>query len=81
MSTPQTNVVVLRRVERVIGVLSPLLDLLLAVGDRASRLLDGDDPTYAPPRMARGDGESAPRALRRPIAAVAAQDRTGRGSV
>jgi hypothetical protein len=75
MSTPHTNVVLLRRVERVIGVLAPLLDLLLAVGDRASRLLEGDDRTYAPPRMAR-DGESAPRGLRRPIAAVAAQDRT-----
>ena len=75
MPPSQTNVVLLRRVERVIGVLAPLLDLLLAAGDRASRLLERDDRNYAPPRMAR-DGESAPRGLRRPIAAVAAQDRT-----
>ena len=79
MSTPQTNVVLLRRVERVIGALAPLLDLLLAVGDRASRLLEGDDHDYAPRRMAR-EGESAPRGLRRPTAAIAAQDLTRRGS-
>ena len=80
MPPSQTNVVLLRRVERVIGALAPLLDLLLAVGDRASRLLERDDRDYVPPRMAR-EGESAPRGLRRPIAAVATQDRTPRGSV
>jgi len=64
----------------VIGALAPLLDLLLAAGDRASRLLERDDRDYVPPRMAR-EGESAPRGLRRPIAAVATQDRTPRGSV
>ncbi|TMM03489.1 MAG: hypothetical protein E6G05_07925 [Actinobacteria bacterium] len=80
MPPSQTNVVLLRRVERVIGALAPLLDLLLAAGDRASRLLERDDRDYVPPRMAR-EGESAPRGLRRPIAAVATQDRTPRGSV
>ncbi len=79
MSPSQTNVVLLRRVERVIGMLSPLLDLLLAAGDRASRLLERDDRNYAPPRMAR-EGESAPRGLRRPIVAAAAQDRRREGS-
>ena len=80
MPPSQTNVVLLRRVERVIGALAPLLDLLLAAGDRASRLLERDDRDYVPPRMAR-EGESAPRGLRRPIAAVATRDRTPRGSV
>ena len=79
MSSSQTNVVLLRRVERVIGVLAPLLDLLLAAGDRASRLLERDDRDYAPPRMAR-EGDSAPRGLRRPVAAAARQDRAGEGS-
>jgi hypothetical protein len=77
VSTSQTNVVLLRRVERLIGVLAPLLDLLLAAGDRASRLLERDDREYAPPRMARV-GESAPRGLRRPI--VPDPDRRGEGS-
>jgi hypothetical protein len=79
MSTPQTNVVLLRRVERLIGVLAPLLDLLLAVGDRASRMLERDDRDYAPPRMAR-EGDSAPRGLRRSVAGAAAHDREGRGA-
>jgi hypothetical protein len=79
VSSSQTNVVLLRRVERVIGVLAPLLDLLLTAGDRASRLLERDDRDYAPPRMAR-EGESAPRGLRRPMGGAARQDRAGEGS-
>jgi hypothetical protein len=79
MSTSQTDAVLLRRVERVIGALAPLLDLLLAVGDRASRLLERDDRNYAPPRMAR-EGESAPRGLRRPVAGLGVQDRSPEGS-
>jgi hypothetical protein len=62
-----------------IGALAPLLDLLLAAGDRASRLLERDDRNYAPPRMA-WEGESAPRGLRRPIAATGEQHRQGRAS-
>ncbi len=77
MSPSQTDAVLLRRVERVIGALAPLLDLLLAVGDRASRLLERDDRSYAPPRMAR-EGESAPRGLRRPVV-TASQDRRRQG--
>jgi hypothetical protein len=40
-----------------------MLDLLLAVGERVSRVLERDDPAYVPARM-RTDGESAPRGLR-----------------
>jgi hypothetical protein len=75
MTVSRTDVVLLRRVERVIGALAPLLDLLLAVGDWASRMLEADDRNYAPPRMA-WEGESAPRGLRRPIAGVATGDLT-----
>ena len=42
----------------------PVLDLVLAVGDRLSRVLEPDDPDYVPARMT-GDGESAPRGLRK----------------
>jgi hypothetical protein len=64
MPPPGTNIVLLRRVERVIRVLAPALDLMLVVGDRASRLLEPDDSDYAPVRMAHA-GESAPRGLTR----------------
>jgi hypothetical protein len=79
MSPSPTDVVLLRRVERLIGALAPLLDLLLAAGDRASRLLERDDHNYAPPRMA-WEGESAPRGLRRPITAAGMEDRAPGGS-
>jgi hypothetical protein len=45
-----------------IRIASPLLDLILFVGDRVSRVLESDDPTYVPARMPH-DGESAPRGL------------------
>jgi hypothetical protein len=64
MPKTTTNPAVLRRVERVIGVLAPMLDLLLAAGERISRVLEPDDPYYAPARMQR-IGESAPRGLTR----------------
>jgi hypothetical protein len=38
------------RIERLIRLVSPGLDLLLAVGDRFSRLVERDDPEYYPPR-------------------------------
>jgi hypothetical protein len=38
------------------------LDLVLAVGDRVSRLITCDDPNYVPARM-RSEGESAPRGI------------------
>lgn len=57
----------LRRIERMIGLFAPMLDLLIAVGDRVSRVLEPDDPAYAPPRMA-GRGDAAPRGLTLPEA-------------
>lgn len=65
MAPSSTDLVLQRRIERLIGVAAPLLDLLLAVGDRVSRVLDADDPDYVPARMAR-HGQSAPRGLRSP---------------
>jgi hypothetical protein len=50
------------RIELMIRVAAPALDLLLAVGDRVSRVLERDDPSYVPPRMPHA-GESAPRGL------------------
>jgi hypothetical protein len=52
-----------RGVETMIRVISPPLDLLLAVGDRVARVLAPGDPDYVPARL-RHDGESAPRGLR-----------------
>jgi hypothetical protein len=57
------NPVLRARIETGIRILSPLLDLLLAVGDRVSRVLERDDPEYVPARMP-SEGESAPRGLR-----------------
>jgi hypothetical protein len=51
------------RVETMIRVLAPFLDLVLAVGERVSRVLEPDDPEHVPARM-RYEGESAPRGLR-----------------
>jgi hypothetical protein len=47
-----------RRVETVIRVISPALDVVLAVGDRVSRIVERDDPEYYPPRVARGSGHA-----------------------
>jgi hypothetical protein len=47
----------------VLKLASPLLDLVIAVGERVSRVIEPDDPSYVPARMAR-EGESAPRGLR-----------------
>jgi hypothetical protein len=50
------------RIELMIRVAAPALDLLLAIGDRVSRVLERDDPAYVPPRMPHA-GSSAPRGL------------------
>jgi hypothetical protein len=63
----------LARVERLIRVLTPALDLLIAVGDRVSRVLEPDDPSYVLARMA-PDGESAPRGLRVPLRSRRAEE-------
>ncbi len=47
-----------RRVESVIQLMAPALDLVLAVGDRVSRVVERDDPEYYPPRVARGTGDT-----------------------
>ena len=51
-----------RRVETVIRLMAPVLDLVLAAGERVSRIVERDDPEYYPPRVARGpDDTSLPR--------------------
>ena len=47
------------RVETLIRVMAPALDLVLAVGERVSRVVERDDPEYYPPRVARGQNETS----------------------
>jgi hypothetical protein len=42
------------RVERVIRLMAPALDLVLAAGDRISRAVEPEDVEYYPPRVTRG---------------------------
>jgi hypothetical protein len=63
MARASPNPVLRGRIELGIRILSPLLDLLLAVGERVSRVLERDDPEYVAARMP-SEGESAPRGLR-----------------
>ena len=46
-----------RRIEGVIRLASPALDLVLAVGERVSRIVEPEDVEYYPPRVTR---EAAP---------------------
>ncbi len=62
MAGATPNPVLRARFETALRIFSPVLDLLLAVGDRVSRLLEPDDPDYVPARMPY-DGETAPRGL------------------
>ncbi len=39
------------RVEAVIRLMAPALDLVLAAGDRVSRVVERDDTEYYPPRL------------------------------
>jgi hypothetical protein len=52
-------------VEGVIRLMAPALDLVLAAGDRLSRIVERDDPEYYPPRVTRtsenGHSQNAPR--------------------
>jgi hypothetical protein len=50
-----------RRVESVIRVMAPALDLVLAVGDRVSRVVERDDVEYYPPRVTRGAEQTPQR--------------------
>ena len=56
------NPVLRARIETMIRIVSPLLDLVLLVGDRVSRVLEPGDRDYVPARMPH-DGESAPRGV------------------
>jgi hypothetical protein len=53
-----------RRVETLIRVIAPALDLVLAAGDRVSRIVERDDPEYYPPRVTKrtdhGQPDNAP---------------------
>jgi hypothetical protein len=40
--------------------MAPALDLVLAVGDRVSRIVERDDPEYYPPRVGRRAEDDAP---------------------
>ena len=48
------------RFESVIRLAAPGLNLVLAAGDRLSRLVEADDPDYYPPRTAEPEPEPAP---------------------
>jgi hypothetical protein len=47
-----------RRVETVIRLMAPALDLVLAAGDRVSRIVEREDTEYYPPRVTRGSDEA-----------------------
>jgi hypothetical protein len=49
-----------RRVESVIRLMAPALDVVLAVGDRVSRIVEREDVEYYPPRVTRGS-ETTPQ--------------------
>ena len=42
-----------RRIESVIRLMAPALDVVLAVGDRVSRIVEPEDSDYYPPRVSR----------------------------
>jgi hypothetical protein len=42
-----------RRVEGLIRVMSPMLDVVLAVGERISKVVEPEDSDYYPPRVTR----------------------------
>jgi hypothetical protein len=55
-----------RRVESVIRLMAPALDLLLAAGDRVSRIVEREDVEYYPPRVTRGREPDAGARIGRP---------------
>ena len=56
-----------RRVESVIRLIAPALDVVLAVGDRVSRVVERDDPEYYPPRAGRSAEDALRAAGDRPV--------------
>jgi hypothetical protein len=49
-----------RRVESLIRLMAPALDLVLAAGDRVSRIVEREDVEYYPPRVTRGADSTLP---------------------
>lgn len=49
------------RVESLIRLAAPGLNLVLAIGERISRLVESDDQEYDPPRSRSGSAEPSPR--------------------
>ena len=49
------------RVETVISIAAPVLNLVLAFGDRVSRIVEPEDSEYYPVRSGLKEGESADR--------------------
>ena len=47
------------RVERLIGIAAPALNLVLAFGDRLSRVVEPEDSEYYPVRSGITEGETA----------------------
>jgi hypothetical protein len=72
--TPQ-QVVWRERVEGLIALAAPALDLLLAVGERVSRIAESDDPEHYPVRA--GSGASLPPDFKR---SRASSSRPGSGA-
>jgi hypothetical protein len=56
------------RVESVIRLAAPALDLLLAAGDRLSRVVEREDVEYYPPRRSEQGGGEPPAGQERPEA-------------
>ncbi len=49
------------RFETAIGVMAPLLDLVLAAGDRLSRVVEREDSEYYPVRSGLLESEAGPK--------------------
>jgi hypothetical protein len=49
------------RVERLIRLASPALDLVLAAGERLSRMVEPDDVEYYPPRVSHEEASARDR--------------------
>jgi hypothetical protein len=62
MARSQPNPALRARLELAIRLMSPMLDVLLAAGDRASRLLTSPERDPLPPRLV-SQSEHAPRGL------------------
>jgi hypothetical protein len=52
------------RVERLIGIAAPALNLVLALGDRLSRIVEPEDSEYYPVRTSITEGDAASRQAR-----------------